>query len=243
MTDPSNNAPIKKLSEEWWATRTPEVRARRCHAHRKNGSQCQKVAMAGQQVCRFHGGAAPLAKAAARRRIEEAADRMAARILGIAASDKVPAYVALQAAQDALDRAGVSAKTAVDVEVKLKPYEEVMQELAVGGIAQISRAESRAQRGLPAADPSAPVDVEVVEQQPRGWVGNPAAGYARVPLDVEVVEEPETRPERDGEPMLGPGEGNGRVPDFAVPPERPGKGLMTQEQAVAELRVSRVRRV
>lgn len=239
----SNAQPMERLSEEWWANRTPEVRARRCHAHRRNGAQCQKVAMAGQQVCGTHGGRAPLAKAAARRRIEEAADRMAARLLGMAESDKVPAYVALQAVESALDRAGVSAKTAVDVEVKLKPYEEVMQDLAVGGIAQISRADSRAQRGLPAADPSAPVDVEVVEQQPRGRVGNPAAGYARVPLDVEVVEGPETPPERDGEPMPGPDRGNGRVPDFAVPPERPGKGLMTQEQAVAELRTARVRRV
>ncbi|MGU3653626.1 HGGxSTG domain-containing protein [Mycolicibacterium sp. A43C] len=221
MSDPSNKAPIKKLSEEWWTQRTPEVRARRCHAHRRNGNQCQKVAMAGQQVCRFHGGAAPLAKAAARRRIEEAADRMAARILVIAENDQVPAYVALQAAQDALDRAGVSAKTAVDVSVEVKPYEEVMQGMA--GVAQISRAESRANRGLPAldrADPNGIVDAEVVDMGEMG-PDSPAAG--RYPADRS--DDPRDRPA------------------FAEEPPTPRTGLMTVEDALAELRVHHVRRV
>jgi hypothetical protein len=221
MNDPSNNAPIKKLSEEWWTQRTPEVRARRCHAHRRNGNQCQKVAMAGQQVCRFHGGAAPLAKAAARRRIEEAADRMAARILGIAENDQVPAYVALQAAQDALDRAGVSAKTAVDVSVEVKPYEKVIGDLS--GIAQISRAESRAARGLPAldrADPAGIVDAEVVDV---GEMGPDNAPAGRYPGDRS--DDPRDRPA------------------FAEDPPTPGTGLMTAEDAVAELRVHHVRRV
>jgi hypothetical protein len=223
MTDPSNVGPMKRLSEEWWAERAPEVRARRCHAHRRNGSQCTKVAMEAQTVCGTHGGRAPQAKQKARRRIEEAADRMAARLLGFAESENVPAYVALAAVESALDRAGLSAKTAVDVSVEVKPYEELMQGLAIDGLAQITRAESRERRGLPALDAPDP----------------------EAPIDAEVVDMGETHPARDGEPMSGPRrpDDSPRRPAFAtgdvVGPPR--NALMTQEQAVAELKVRRMR--
>lgn len=47
---------------------------RRCQRRSKNrdGAQCGGIAMRGQDVCRFHGGAAPQAKAAAARRVAEA---------------------------------------------------------------------------------------------------------------------------------------------------------------------------
>lgn len=159
MTDPLEETPMKRLSEEWWATRTPEIRARRCHAHRKNGAQCTKVALAAQQVCGTHGGFAPQAKSKARRRLEEASDRMAARLLGFAENQGVPAYVALQATQDALDRAGVSAKHAVGVELSMKPHEQLFDGIAIG----VTRAESRERRGLPAPESEEVVDAEVVE--------------------------------------------------------------------------------
>lgn len=222
---PTSTTPLRGLREEWWAERSPEVRARRCTAHRRNGAQCLKVALAGQQVCRTHGGAAPQAKAKARKRLEEAADRMAARLLGFAESENVPAYVALSAVESALDRAGLSAKTAVDVSVELKPWEQLMEGLAIDGIAPITRAESRERRGLPAL--AAP---------------DPAA-----PIDAEVVDMGETHPERDGEPMSGPSRADDppRRPAFAtgdvVGPPR--NELTTYEQATAELREARARRV
>lgn len=51
---------------------TPDGR-RRCQRRSKNtgGGQCGGYAMRGQDVCRFHGGASPQAKAAAERRIAE----------------------------------------------------------------------------------------------------------------------------------------------------------------------------
>lgn len=219
--DPTNAAPMERLSEEWWESRAPEVRARRCQAHRRNGAQCAKVAMQAQRVCGTHGGRAPQAKSKARQRIEEAADRLALRALSIAQSDKVPAYVALQATQDLLDRAGVSAKTAVEVEVEVKPYEEL---LGLTGIAQITRAESRELRGLPALDapdPAAPIDAEVVEA-PETAPDSPARG--RTPADRS-----------DDLPMR---------PAFATDYDgpRPGNALMTQEQAMAEIREARLRR-
>lgn len=174
--------PMKRLSEDWWALRPPEVRARRCRAHRRNGNQCGKVAMAGQQVCGTHGGRAPQAIAKARRRLDEAADRMAQRLLGIAESDNVPAYVALAAVDSALDRAGLKPTQQVSVGVTA-PWEEV-----ITGIAQITQAESRARRGvtepatLPQAALSSPgdgdiVDAEVVEDSPNGPPNARTGGY------------------------------------------------------------------
>lgn len=98
----------------WADGREPK---RRCSARRTNGEPCRKAAMAGSTVCRNHGGAAPQVKAKARVRLENAADRMARQLLGMAMDDKVPAYVKLEAIKTALDRAGISPKTAVEVEV------------------------------------------------------------------------------------------------------------------------------
>ena len=130
--------------------------------------------MAGQQVCGTHGGRAPQAKAAARRRLDEAADRMAKRLLAFAEREDVPAYVALAATESALDRAGIVQPTKVEVGIEA-PWEQIMG--GIVGIAQITQAESRARRGLapePPAALSAPGDGDVV--------------------DAEVVDEPPSRP-------------------------------------------------
>jgi hypothetical protein len=112
-------------------------------------------------------------KRAARRRHEEAADRRARELLKIAVDGKVPESVRITAIKDALDRAGVSARTAIDVDVTAKPYEQLLTNLPrLGGG---SRAEWRRSQGiaddsdshrptaLPAADMSQPMDAEVID--------------------------------------------------------------------------------
>lgn len=93
----------------------------------------------------MHGGAAPQVKRKARQRIEEAADRMAAELLKMATNDNVADSVKLAAIRDALDRAGLAAKNAVEVEVgPPKPYETILDSIEAG-----SRAEYRRSIGRP----------------------------------------------------------------------------------------------
>lgn len=136
-TDLSNNGPI----DRWERSDHPE---RRCTAHRKSGDRCKNAARIGTNVCDFHGAKAPQVKRKARQRIEEAADRMACELLKMAIDDNVADSVKLAAIRDALDRAGLSAKTAVEVEVgPPKPYEAIFDSIEAG-----SRAEYRQSRGI-----------------------------------------------------------------------------------------------
>ena len=138
----------------------------RCTARSaRTGEPCKRYATRGGNVCTTHGGSAPQVQAAARRRLEQAADVLVQRLLGFALDGEVADPVALAAIRDALDRAGMNPKTAIEIEVK--PWEQV----AVEGIARISRAESRQRRGIPdtapalaagAADDSAVIDAEIV---------------------------------------------------------------------------------
>ena len=84
-------------------------------------------------------------KREARQRIEEAADRMACELLKMAIDANVADSVKLAAIKDALDRGGVSAKSAVEVDLgSPKPYETILL-----GIEAWSRAEYRRSRRSP----------------------------------------------------------------------------------------------
>ena len=220
MADPSTPERVVKYSEEWWATRTPEVRARRCHATNGNGDQCGKVAMEAQKVCGTHGGRAPQAKLAARRRLDEAADRMAKELLGIATGAESEA-VKLSAVKDVLDRAGLKPPAQVELSAKPPdPYEELL-----GDVMQITRAQHEAmKRGEYQPATTALPDPPALP---------PACDDRADVLDAEVVPDEHTaRPARStGERADRPS-----APEWAEPPARSATGqLVDEETATAEV--------
>ena len=143
----------------------------RCTARKRNGEPCRAMAARGANVCRVHGGSAPQVKAAAKRRLEQALDAAAQRLLGFAFDEDVRDVIALAAVNGILDRGGLTAKQALEIGVDPAPWEQLLSNLA--GIAPITREESRARRGLPPDPPPAPephaleiVDAEVVDDGP-----------------------------------------------------------------------------
>lgn len=174
----------RKPKEVVWSDgRRPDPN-RVCTARKTNGEPCTRIAIAGGNVCPAHGGKSPMIRAKARARIEAAADRMAKRVLKIAEDDDAPPAVQLAAAKDALDRAGLSAKTAVEVSVDPKPFEQLLSGMATltGG----SRAASRADRG-----------VDDDQDADTAWIAEELA--ASNVIDVEV-EDPAPRPRPSEEP-------------------------------------------
>ncbi|MBS1695772.1 MAG: hypothetical protein JST91_26545 [Actinobacteria bacterium] len=127
--DPSKGERMERLSEAWWASRAPEVAARRCKARRSDGSgdRCSKAAMKGQRVCGTHGGKARRSMEAAKRRIAESADPAAAQLVKLAFDKKESAEIRLRATLQLLDRAGLNAKTAVEITHDVKPFEQIIE--------------------------------------------------------------------------------------------------------------------
>ena len=185
MRDLSTSEPVVKWSEQWWAHTKPEVAAHRWTAHRKNGDRCKRAAISGGRVCTHHGGNAPAVKAKARQRLEDAADRMARELLKMAVDENVSDAVKLAAIRDALDRAGISAKTAVSVEVGRRPFEQIFDHIYSG-----SRAESRARRKMPDDN-----ELDAIETtDPLALVNR--SGEAAVDFDVVDAEVVEPEPDR-----------------------------------------------
>jgi hypothetical protein len=98
---------------------------------KRTGKRCKAPSMLGGNVCRAHGGSAPQTRAKAQRRLQQAADVLVQRLLGLALDGDVPDAVALQAIRDALDRAGLGAKQALELSAKAPaPWEEMMMDFA-----------------------------------------------------------------------------------------------------------------
>ena len=177
-------------------------------------------------MCRVHGGSAPQVKAAAKRRLDQAAEVLVQRLLAFALDGDTSENVALHAIIAALDRAGLSVKQALELSASAepKPYEEML--MGITGIAHITRGESRARRGLPAPEtPELPAP--------------PAARELPEVVDAELVPAPTTvPPTRLMVPLT-----RERGPDRTTPTDRPQtpggpmSGLVTMEEAVTETRV------
>lgn len=130
-----------KIGRDWSNYAEPQ---RRCRAHKKNGEQCGNASILGSTVCRYHGGASKHVKQAARARIENATDRMAKELLGMAIDPDMAPAVKLSAIKDALDRGGLKAPETVVLSAgQQSGFEEIFDDIASG-----SRAASRAARGI-----------------------------------------------------------------------------------------------
>lgn len=194
----------------WGDGRKPDPN-RICSAHRTNGKPCRKTALRGTQppLCVSHGAGAPAVRRKARVRLEMAADRMAKELLGIATDSDTPPAVKLAAIRDSLDRAGLSAKTAVEVEVgPTKAFESILASMVGGG----SRAESRARRG----------------------VGNEDGQPDWLREELEIVEAEVIDDDEQDSPAPAP-----QPPRIEPRPEEPStSGLLAMEDALDQLRAS-----
>ncbi len=131
--------------------------------------------MRGQRVCRNHGGAALQSRAAAQRRLMEAADPIMAELVRIATDKKRDDDRKLRAIQDALNRVpGLSTREGVDVAVfgagvagdeQLRPFERLLRDAAFGGIARGPRpSHDSSGAAEPTALPDDAVEAELIEE-------------------------------------------------------------------------------
>jgi hypothetical protein len=128
---------------------------------KRTGKRCRLPSMLGSNVCRSHGGASPQVRAKAKQRLEQAADVLVQRLLSFALDGDVSDPVALQAIRDALDRAGLSPKHAVQLSTaEPAPWEVIFANLPRGPQEEI-RSPRPAQRLLPVPEV---IDAEVIEE-------------------------------------------------------------------------------
>ncbi|WP_207552763.1 hypothetical protein [Mycolicibacterium fortuitum] len=112
--DSNERLEYPRFSEEWWDAQPPAVQLTRCRADVVNGAgRCKNRSVKGARVCNNHGAKAPAVKAAARNRLEMAADHLVQRLLQMPDSDEIKAETRLRAIDSALDRIGLKAPTEV----------------------------------------------------------------------------------------------------------------------------------
>lgn len=234
----------------------PEPIKNQCSAHKKTGERCQKPPINGTTVCRFHGGAAPQVKAKAKRRLEEAADRMAKELLRIASYGD-DERTKLAAIKDALDRAGLGAKA--EVAVEMKPWQVVFDSVTAGPKTPGKRA-AHADDEPRARENDDIVDAELVhtcagcgrtppegqEEPPEGWPDYcrtcRAAAEDSAPADTDKGSVTDTEPtdwwDKGGyAPGTGPDPHRGKRPiDAPEPPPPPTAEELAADHAAASAR-------
>lgn len=96
----------------------------KCVARNRRGDPCRLPPVKGAAVCHKHGGSAPQVKRKAAERIANASDVAAVKLVQLIQDPSVPYAIQLAAAKDLLDRAEVTGKAKVELEVK--PWEELL---------------------------------------------------------------------------------------------------------------------
>lgn len=102
----------------------------RCHAHKKDGTQCKRWALKGAKTCTSHGSGTKAARRKAAERIEASLDRAALAIVRLMEDPETPPAVKLAAARDLLDRGDLTGKQRVEVDV-LAPWQAIAQRVVV----------------------------------------------------------------------------------------------------------------
>lgn len=205
-----------------------------CSARSKRtGNRCRRPAMLGGNVCRAHGGNAPQTRAKAQRRLEQAADSLVQRLLGMALDGQVDDPTALRAIVAALDRAGFAVTTKVAVG-PTPAFEQIFTGIARG----IGRDGKPAPTlpdppALAPAEPGEIVDAEIVTDPAESGAQRP---YAPTAPGNATPGSPEAAEGRSTPRRPPPWHGQ---PD--PPPQRPGTALQTLEDANAELRAEQRR--
>lgn len=223
---------------------------RQCVAHKKTGARCGKYAIIGATVCRFHGGAAGHVRRAAKARIDNAADRMARVLLGMAADANTPHAVRLAAIKDALDRAGLSARQALDVTHELKPYEQILERVARGERPGSGRPAKTGGRvgGEDAYDTDDVLDAELVEDDGGHYCGRCGVRFPdELPAHLDAYPEfcrpcravraagPRNAPNTPADPLQPAPGPTGARPGEPPPPV----GLVTRDEAIRDQRARR----
>lgn len=96
---------------------------KKCTAHRSNGDPCRQAPCRGGTVCWHHGGAAPQVQRKAKERLMEGVLPLLAKLYQLATDEKVPPAVRLAAIKDWLDRAGLNAKTTIELDL---PWQQLL---------------------------------------------------------------------------------------------------------------------
>jgi len=95
----------------------------RCIAHRKNGDRCKRPPINGGAVCPSHGGSAKQVRLKAQERLMAGILPLLAQLYHLATDETVPPAVRLAAIKDWLDRAGLNAKTTVELDL---PWQQLL---------------------------------------------------------------------------------------------------------------------
>lgn len=124
----------------------------------RTGNPCNNSPMRGGNVCRMHGGAAPQVRRRAAERIALASDKAAAQLFAFMTDVAIPPAVRLAATKDLLDRAQVTGKTTVEIEVP------VWQQILDGIVATVPAEGETAVRAFAEARDPLVVEAERADQ-------------------------------------------------------------------------------